>query len=177
MGLMARGLPEHVARGILANMMVESRLDPGINEIAPTVPGSRGGYGLNQWTGPRRRQYEAFAEQRGSSLDDLDTQLDFTLWELQNTEKSAAGNLMAAPDAEAAARIYSDQFLRPGVPNMSARLNALGSIGPAGGPVPEAPAQNALGGAKPVNKLAEFQASALDPAAFMSRHRYTFQGI
>ena len=55
-GLMARGLSEAQAKGVVANMIAESRLDPGINEIAPLVPGSRGGYGLNQWTGPRRRQ-------------------------------------------------------------------------------------------------------------------------
>ena len=121
-GLVQRGIPLHVARGMVANMSAESGLNPSINEIAPTVAGSRGGYGLNQWTGPRRRQFEAFAADRGVSPSDLNTQLDFTVWELQNTEKRAGDRLMSAPDEMAAATIYSNDFLRPGIPNMDKRL-------------------------------------------------------
>ena len=47
-GLVARGMPLHIAQGVVANMKAESGLQPGINEIAPVVPGSRGGFGLNQ---------------------------------------------------------------------------------------------------------------------------------
>ena len=121
-GLVQRGIPTVAAQGIVANMMAESGLNTGINEIAPVVPGSRGGYGLNQWTGPRRVQYEAYAKARGTSPDDLNTQLDFTVWELQNTEQKAGNALMQAPDAMSAAQIYSNQFLRPGVPHMDQRL-------------------------------------------------------
>jgi hypothetical protein len=121
-GLVARGVPLHIAQGMAANMMAESRLDPGINEIAPLVPGSRGGYGLNQWTGPRRRQFEAFAQERGVPFDDLNTQLDFTMWELQNTEQGAWNALRGANDPTEAARIYSERFLRPGIPHLDRRL-------------------------------------------------------
>jgi len=76
-------------------MKVESRLDPGINEINPLVKGSRGGYGLLQWTGPRRRQFEAFAQQRGVNPSDWNTQLDFLSYELGTTESRAAGLLRA----------------------------------------------------------------------------------
>lgn len=176
-GLVARGIPEHVARGMVANMMVESRLNPGINEIAPVVPGSRGGYGLNQWTGPRRVQYEAFAAQRGAPLDDLNTQLDFTLWELNNSEKSAGAAIMGAPDAETAARLYSERFLRPGVPNMDARIAALGGIGPAGGPIPQ-PQQNALlpqgQPQQPPRNAFALQPNQIDPQAFMTSRRYNY---
>lgn len=120
--LVARGMPVHIAQGIVANMIAESRLDPGINEIAPLVPGSRGGFGLNQWTGPRRVQYEQFARDRGARPDDWRTQLDFTLWELGNTERGAGEALRGARDAEEAARIYSERFLRPGIPNLDRRL-------------------------------------------------------
>ena len=121
-GLVQRGIPLHIAQGMVANMMAESRLDPGINEIAPLVPGSRGGYGLNQWTGPRRVQFEDFARSRGASFDDVDTQLDFTLWEMQNTERGAWNALQGAQDPREAARIYSERFLRPGIPHMDRRL-------------------------------------------------------
>lgn len=121
-GLVQRGIPLHVAQGIVANMIAESRLDPGINEIAPLVPGSRGGFGLNQWTGPRRRALEAEAARLGVPVDDLDFQLDFTLQELRGPERAAWNALQSAQDAETAARIYSERFLRPGIPNMDHRL-------------------------------------------------------
>ena len=121
-GLMQRGFPEHIAKGMAANMIVESGLNTSVNEIAPLVEGSRGGYGLNQWTGPRRRQFEAFAADRGASLSDLNTQLDFTAWELQNTERGAGQALSGAGTAADAARIYSEKFLRPGIPHLDRRI-------------------------------------------------------
>ena len=44
------------------------------------------------------------------------------MWELQNTEAAASGKLMGAETAQDAARIYSESFLRPGVPHMDRRL-------------------------------------------------------
>lgn len=168
--LIQRGVPLHIARGMVANMIAESRLDPGINEIAPLVPGSRGGYGLNQWTGPRRRQYEAFAAERGAPLDDLDTQLDFTLWELQNTESRAWNALQSAADEVEAARIYSEKFLRPGIPHMENRLahaRRLAGVNP--GTASEATPQNTLAmqSAQPQAPSFQYQMTPLDPAAFM----------
>ncbi len=183
-GLMARGLPQHVAQGIVANMIAESSLNPGINEISPTVPGSRGGYGLNQWTGPRRVQFEAFARDRGASLDDLDTQLDFTLWELQNTERRAGDALAGTESATDAARVYSNQFLRPGIPHMDTRLgnaarlsggnyrptNAL--VGAENAPVSDLSPQNALAAkVQRMNALSAFmpRTQQQDAAPFMNR--------
>lgn len=121
-GLMQRGLPLEIAQGVAAAMMAESRLDPGINEIAPLVPGSRGGYGLNQWTGPRRRALEAAARERGVPVDDMGFQLDYTMEELRGPERRAYNALMTADSATDAARIYTENFLRPGIPHMDRRL-------------------------------------------------------
>lgn len=118
---MARGMPGHVAEGVVTRMRAESGLNTGINETNPVVAGSRGGFGLNQWTGPRRVQFENFATDRGAALDDLDTQLDFTLWELQNTEKPAYDALLATQTPEEAARVYMEKFLRPGIPHADMR--------------------------------------------------------
>lgn len=166
-GLIARGIPEQVARGIIPNMQAESGLNTGINEVAPVVPGSRGGYGLNQWTGPRRVQYEDFAAQRGADPSDLNTQLDFTVWELHNTEKSAGDALFAAPDAATAARIYETRYLRPGVPHSGQTPYA----GPAGMPansLPQAmPAQqpnSLMPQPQPANSLPRL--AMIDPALF-----------
>lgn len=112
-GLIKRGLPAYAADAFVLNMRDESELNPGINERKPKVPGSRGGYGLNQWTGIRRRQYEKFARSRGAPLDDVDTQLDFTIAELHGPEKRAFKRIMAARDAPTAAAMIVRDYLRP----------------------------------------------------------------
>jgi len=112
-GLINRGLPEHVADGFVLNFQDESGLNPGINERNPTVPGSRGGYGLAQWTGPRRRSYEQFAAQNGVQPDDLDTQLDFVVNELGGSERRAANNIYASTDRGQAATAIARDYLRP----------------------------------------------------------------
>ena len=112
-GLVRRGMPLHIAQGFVTNFKDESGLNPGINEIAPLVPGSRGGYGLYQLTGPRRRQYEAWAADNGLELADPEAQLDFLMLELNTTEKSAWDKIKAtATPGEAAAAIVNT-FLRP----------------------------------------------------------------
>jgi hypothetical protein len=108
-GLVARGLPDHVAEGFVMNMRDESGLNPGINEINPTVPGSRGGFGLYQLTGPRRKAYEAYAAERGIPLDDVDAQLDFLMAELQGPESRAAQVILSTKDAgQAGAAIVNE---------------------------------------------------------------------
>lgn len=146
-GLIQRGLAPHIAAGIAGNLEVESGFDPAINEIAPLVEGSRGGFGLAQWTGPRRRQYEQFAQTRGADLADTDTQLDFLLWELGNSERRAGERLSQAKTAEDAARIFSNDFLRPGIPHLDRRIKAAARF--SGEPV--GPYDPGYAGATPFN--------------------------
>ncbi len=112
-GLISRGLAPHVAEGIANEINRESGFDPGINEISPIVPGSRGGFGLFQHTGPRRRELEAFAQARGVPVSDLDAQLDFAIQELGTTEARAGRSLSQTTTAEEAADVFKRQFLRP----------------------------------------------------------------
>lgn len=112
-GLVSRGLPEHVADGFLMNFQDESGLNPGINEQNPTVAGSRGGFGLAQWTGPRRRQLEAFAQQQGKPVSDPDVQMDFLMTELQGSERGAAAKILGAGSAGEAGAAIVNSFLRP----------------------------------------------------------------
>lgn len=112
-GLIQRGLPEHIAQGFLMNAQHESGLNPGINEAKPLVPGSRGGFGLMQWTGPRRRELEAFAGQRGTSVSDPDMQMDFLMSELQGPEKSAWSRIQQAKTSGEAGAAIVNAFLRP----------------------------------------------------------------
>ncbi|WP_299949071.1 phage tail tip lysozyme [uncultured Ruegeria sp.] len=129
-GLVRRGLPEHVADGFIANFKDESNLDPGINEINPTVPGSRGGFGLAQWTGPRRVALEQFAQQRGSNVSDIDTQLDFLVHELQGTESSAGQSILSTRNASDAAQTIVRDFLRPAPEHQESRSRRYANMSP-----------------------------------------------
>ncbi|WP_147296834.1 phage tail tip lysozyme [Paracoccus thiocyanatus] len=130
-GLVERGLPEHIADAFVLNFQDESGLNPGINEQNPVVPGSRGGFGLAQWTGPRRRQLEAFAAQRGAPVSDLNTQLDFLMTELQGPESRAAQSFLSAQDTPTAAAAIVNNFLRPAEEHRARREAAyLGGAAP-----------------------------------------------
>lgn len=121
-GLIERGLPEHVADGFILNFQDESALNTGLNEREPIVPGSRGGYGLAQWTGPRRVALETFAQMRGKPVSDLDTQLDFLMTELQGDEARAAGLIMGTQDPGSAAAAIATHFLRPAKEHLDRRV-------------------------------------------------------
>lgn len=120
-GLIDRGMSPQVADAFVMNFQDESGLNPGINETNPIVPGSRGGYGLAQWTGPRRKALEAYAAQVGKPVSDMGTQLDFLMTELQGPEAAAYKAIQAAPDTGGAAAAIVNNFLRPAEANRAKR--------------------------------------------------------
>ncbi|MBQ0707838.1 phage tail tip lysozyme [Ochrobactrum sp. AP1BH01-1] len=140
-GLEARGLPSHVADAFVMNFQDESGLNPGINEKNPIVPGSRGGYGLYQLTGPRRVAYEQFAQQRGVDPSNTDAQLDFLAGELGlpvqgvenlpffGSEGKAARSILSAPDTATAAQAIVNDFLRPAPEHRAARAAKYAKAG------------------------------------------------
>lgn len=121
-GLVARGLPLAAAEGFTLEGDQESGLRPGINEQNPTVPGSRGGFGLFQWTGPRRVALEKFAAAQGTSASDVDTQLDFVVHELKGSESDAASKIMSARDRNEAGKAVATFFLRPREDHLARRV-------------------------------------------------------
>jgi len=140
-GLQQRGLPPHIAEAFVLNFVDESGLNPGINEAAPIVPGSRGGFGLYQLTGPRRRAYETYAAQKGVDPSDPDAQMDFMMIELATTEKNAWDKISSAPDTGRAAAAVVNHFLRPSEQHRARReAKYLG-----GAKIPEATGMEAEG--------------------------------
>lgn len=125
-GLTSRGLPDHTADAFVMNFKDESSLNPAINEANPLVPGSRGGFGLAQWTGPRRVALEEFAAGQGKPASDMNVQLDFLMSELQGSEANAGKAIMAAPDTGSAATAIVNEFLRPAEPHRAARAAEYG---------------------------------------------------
>lgn len=133
-GLVARGMPEHIAEGFVMNFQDESGLNPAINEVAPLVPGSRGGFGLAQWTGPRRKALEAFAAERGMPVSDPGVQMDFLMTELQGPEAAAWSKISGAGTSGEAAAAIVNNFLRPAEEHRTRREAAyLGGAAPSGG--------------------------------------------
>ncbi|TPJ97632.1 hypothetical protein FJ872_31970 [Mesorhizobium sp. B2-5-9] len=130
-GLVDRGMSPGIADAFVMNFQDESGLNPGINEKNPTVAGSRGGYGLAQWTGPRRRALESFAASQGKPAGDQDTQLDFLMSELGGPEAQAWKSIQAAPDTGHAAAAIVNQFLRPRDDLRAARERQYLGSGPA----------------------------------------------
>lgn len=107
--------------GFFGNMAVESDQFRALQEYKPTIKGSRGGWGWVQWTGPRRRQFEAFAKSEGYALDDEEAFYQFLLHELQTTERSALAAVRKTSTVEEAAEVVMKRYERPGVPHLDKR--------------------------------------------------------
>lgn len=139
-GLVERGMPEHIAKGFVMNFEDESNFDPGVNEASPLVPGSRGGFGLAQWTGPRRVALEAFAAEKGLPADDMNVQMDFLMTELQGPESAAWSKISGAGNAGEAGAAVVNEFLRPAEAHRSAReAEYLGGAAPGPTSAPQIP--------------------------------------
>ena len=111
------------AGAILSNFHAESGLNAGINEIHPAIPGSRGGYGLAQWTGPRRDALEAFAQQNKLDVSQSATQLAFMKQELQQPEYAGVLKAMqAAQTPEEKAAIFFHGYLSGNAPSLEHNL-------------------------------------------------------
>lgn len=112
-GLINRGMAPHIADAFVANAQDESGFDTASQEKNPLVKGSRGGFGLFQWTGPRRVALESYAAKQGKDPSDMDIQLDFLMTELSGPEANAYKKISATTTKEEAAASILNDFLRP----------------------------------------------------------------
>ena len=106
-GLVARGLPEHVAEGFAMNIADESSFNPGI------VGDAGAALGLVQWNGPRKRALQNFAAQNGANATDPELQLDFLMHELNGPENGAFKAILRTSTAGEAAAAIVNKFERP----------------------------------------------------------------
>ncbi|NVK16705.1 MAG: hypothetical protein HWE35_21240 [Rhodobacteraceae bacterium] len=118
------GFTRAQAAGVVGNLDHESDGFKGLQEYNPIVKGSRGGYGYAQWTGPRRRQFEAWAAQNGhSDLSTYEANYGFLKYEMSQTwEKRAVDRVKQTNSVEDATKVFQDTFLRPGIPHTSSRI-------------------------------------------------------
>lgn len=110
------------AAAVMGNLGHESGGLTNFQEDRPTVPGSAGGLGWAQWTGPRRRSYEAYAQR--NNLHPHSDQANYGwLWvELSGSESAAIPATKAQVQLDDKVKAFEANFERAGVKHYSSRM-------------------------------------------------------
>jgi len=117
------GISKAQAAGVVGNLAHESAGFNTLQEIDPLIEGSRGGFGYAQWTGPRRKQFEDWTASQGLDPNSYEANKGFLFHELKETpEGRVLDSLKQTSTAEEAAQVFSDDFLRPGIPHIDSRI-------------------------------------------------------
>lgn len=114
------------AAAIVGNLGHESGGFKFLQEKKPLVPGSRGGWGWAQWTGPRRRAFEAWVAAKGLDPAGDEANLGFLVHELRTSEAKAIPAVKAARGLEAKVKAFEAAFERAGVKHYLSRINYAG---------------------------------------------------
>lgn len=109
------------ACGIWGNLGAESGGFTKLQEINPTVKGSRGGYGWMQWTGPRRKKYEAWAKAKGLDISADETNYTYLVHETLTDEWKSIQQVRKTTTLETATETFMKLNLRPGIPHLESR--------------------------------------------------------
>lgn len=107
---------------IFGNAGHESRGLTDDQEDKPVVKGSRGGANWMQWTGPRRRQLEAFAKGKKLDPNGDEAAFEFLVEELKGSEAKAIPPLLRAKTLNGKVEAFEKAFLRAGVKHYPSRL-------------------------------------------------------
>lgn len=109
------------AAAIMGNAGHESNGFKTLQEIKPVVPGSAGGYGWFQWTGPRRRLFEAYCSRNSLDKNSREANYAFLFVELTGSEKGAVAKTKAAVGLQAKTKAFEMAFERAGVKHYPSR--------------------------------------------------------
>ncbi len=123
------GMTTEQAAGFVGNLWHETGGFKFMQELKPTVKGSRGGLAFAQWTGDRRDDFENLLKELG----DLPAESYEGNWamiseEFDTTEKSALNKILNADSVVEAAKATSNHYLRPGKPQLNKRVSAAEDI-------------------------------------------------
>lgn len=92
-----------------------------LQEIKPTIAGSRGGYGWFQWTGPRRKQFEAYCARNGIPPNSDKANYNWLWLELHNSEKGAVAAVRKAGTLRQKVEAFELAYERAGVKHYDSR--------------------------------------------------------
>lgn len=107
------------AAAILGNLGHECNGFLSMQEKRPIA--GRGGYGWSQWTGPRRRAFEAWCDNHGLDIDSDEGNYGFLKLELSTSHRNARNALLRETDLVRAVRIFERTFLIAGIPHYPSR--------------------------------------------------------
>jgi len=97
-----------------------------LQEVTPLVPGSLGGWGWMQWTGPRRRAFNAWVKRKGFDPSSFEANYSFLFRELAGHEEEngarALANTMKAEGIANKVRAFERTFLRAGIKHYDSRV-------------------------------------------------------
>lgn len=113
------GLDDSAA--VLGNLGHECAGFTAMQEIKPTVPSSRGGYGWPMWTGPRRRDFEAYCKRNGFNPADDRANYGFLFSELKGPYRKAIDKLTAARDLNGKVKAFELAYEQAGVKSYASR--------------------------------------------------------
>ncbi len=126
------------AAAICGNFGTETGGFAKLQEIKPTVKGSKGGYGWAQWTGPRRRAYEAWCRENGKEPSSDAANYGYVIVELKGAYKHAIVAVKKASGLTAKVKAFEMEYEGAGVKNYASRvkyanaaLTAFGTGAPA----------------------------------------------
>lgn len=115
--------PEY-AIGMAANAIVESNLVP------TALNKSEGAHGLFQWRHDRLENLDAFADRAGKTINDINSQIDFSIHELRTTERSNYDRIMGQnpQSAEEYARLIDQYYERSSGEHRDRRASIAGEL-------------------------------------------------
>lgn len=114
------GFTRAQAAGIVGNLGHESG---GLNTLQERNPTSgRGGYGWAQWTGPRRKAFEAWAAEKGLDLNSDEANYGFLKHELRTNHKGVVGSVKRAGSVDEATVAFEEGYERAGIKNYPSRM-------------------------------------------------------
>ena len=113
-------LTDFQAAGVFGNLGHESGGFQHMQELRPIS--GRGGLGWCQWTGPRRRTFEAYLAKHGLKPSSDEGNFGYLVSELHGIEAGAITALRQAHDLSHATDAFCRHFERPGIVNLSSRL-------------------------------------------------------
>lgn len=115
------GLSPLDAAAIIGNAGHESGGFKSLQEKKPLIPGSRGGYGIMQWTASRRRAYEAYCKKHKYDPADMETNYRFLFVELKGPEGRVLEKVKSAKTLDEKVEVFMKGFLRPGIEHLPSR--------------------------------------------------------
>lgn len=121
-------LTKEQAAGVVGNLGAETGGFKHLQELNPTVKGSKGGLGWAQWTGmtkgnPRRKEFEQYSASQGLSTDSYAANYGNLVRELKGSHKGALNDLRQQSTVEGSTMSFLNKFEKAGIPHSQARIN------------------------------------------------------